>query len=72
MNLSTASRTYQLLTRIFDVRNATEPFLAPTGEKKPLPLRSPQMPFPRVTPESQGISSDHICKFLKELDSGSD
>ena len=72
MNLSTASRTYQLLTRIFDVRNATEPFLPSGAEKKPLPLREPQQPFPRATPESQGISSDHIRRFLEELGQGGD
>ena len=60
MNLSTASRTYQLMTRIFDPRSATEPFLPAAGEKKPLPLRQPRQPFPRATPESQGISSRHI------------
>ncbi len=72
MNLSTASRTYQLLTRIFDPRAATEPFLPPREEKAPLPLREPQQPFPRATPESQGIPSDHIRKFLQELGRGSD
>ena len=30
MNLSTASRTFQLLSRIFDVRTPTEPFLPNT------------------------------------------
>lgn len=72
MNLSTASRTYQLLTRIFDVRNATEPFLPPRAEKKALPLREPLQPFPRATPESQGIPSDHVRKFLEELGRGGD
>ena len=72
MNLSTASRTYQLLTRIFDVRSATEPFLPPAGEKAPLPLREPQQPFPRATPESQGISSHHLRRFLEELGRGGD
>ena len=72
MNLSTASRTYQLLTRIFDPRAATEPFLPPRGEKAALPLRAPQQPFPRATPESQGIPSDHIRKFLQELGRGGD
>lgn len=72
MNFSTASRTYQLLTRIFDVRNVTEPFLPSAAEKKALPLRDPQQPFPRATPESQGISSDHIRRFLEELNRGGD
>ena len=60
MNLSTASRTFQLLSRIFDVRTPTEPFLPPAGEKLPLPLRAARQPFPRETPESQGVSS-RIC-----------
>ncbi len=72
MNLTTASRTFQLLTRLLDTRSRTEPFLPPNGEKKPLPLRLPQQPFPRATPESQGVSSDHIRKFLEELARGED
>ena len=67
MNLSTASRTFQLLTRIFDPRTSTEPFVPSSSEKLPLPLRPPQQPFPRAVPESQGISSRHIRKFLEEL-----
>ena len=67
MNLSAASRTFQLLSRIFDVRTPTEPFLPPAGEKLPLPLRAAQQPFPRETPESQGVSSRHLQRFLEEL-----
>ena len=67
MNFSTASRTFQLLTRILDPRTATEPFVPAAAEKLPLPLRPPQQPFPRAAPESQGISSRHIRKFLEEL-----
>ncbi len=67
MNLSTASRTFQLLSRILDVRTATEPFLPPAGEKRPLPLSPARQPFPRAAPESQGIPSRHIQSFLEEL-----
>lgn len=72
MNISTASRSFQLLTRIFDTKNTTEPFLPPRAEKVSLPLTSPEQPFPRATPESEGISSDHIRKFLEELARGGD
>lgn len=72
MNISTASRSFQLLSRIFDTKTATEPFLPPAGEKSSLPLRSAEQPFPRATPESEGISSDHIRKFLEELGRGND
>lgn len=72
MNISTAGRTVQLLKRICDTRNPTQPFLPPAGEKASLPLRAAQQPFPRATPESQGISSDHIRRFLEELGRGGD
>lgn len=72
MNFSTASRSYQLMSRIFDTKIATEPFLPSAGEKTSLPLRPPQQPFPRATPESEGISSDHIRRFLEELGRGGD
>ena len=68
MNLSTASKTFQLLTRILDTRSSTEPFLPPAGEKRPLPLQPAEQPFPRTAPESQGIPSGHIQSFLEELE----
>lgn len=70
MNFSTASRTFQLLTRLLDPRSSTEPFVPQTPEKLSLPLRAPQQPFPRAAPESQGIPSRHIEKFLLELQQG--
>ena len=72
MNLTTASRTFQLLTRILDVRTPTEPFLPTAAEKPAIPLSDVRQPFPRATPESQGVSSRHIQAFLEELDRGRD
>lgn len=70
MNLTTASRTFQLLTRILDVRTSTEPFLPTAPEKPAMPLEDVLQPFPRATPESMGISSRHIQGFLEELAKG--
>lgn len=67
MNLTTASRTFQLLTRILDVRTPTEPFLPPEAEKPPIPPGNIRQPFPRAAPENAGISSRHIQSFLEEL-----
>lgn len=72
MNISTAGRTVQLLKRICDTKTTTQSFLPPAGEKILLPLRAAQQPIPRATPESQGISSDHIRLFLEELERGED
>ena len=70
MKLTTASHTFQLLTRIMDVRTATEPFLPTAAEKPTIALGDVQQPFPRATPESQGVSSRHIQSFLEELGRG--
>ena len=67
MKLTTASRTFQLLSRILDVRTSTEPFLPTAAEKPSIPLGAVSQPFPRATPESQGVSSRHIQNFLEEL-----
>lgn len=72
MNLSTASRTFQLLTRLFDPRSSTEPFVPHRPEKPALPLSPAAQPFPRATPESEGISSRHLLHFLDELAGGRD
>ena len=69
MNLSTASRTFQLLSRLLDPRSSTEPFVPPAGDKRALPLRPAARPFPRALPEECGVSSRHIRKFLEELSS---
>ena len=50
MNLSTASRTFQLLTRLLDPRTSTEPFVPHVPDKPALPLRDAQPPFPRAPP----------------------
>ncbi len=70
MNLTTASRTFQLLSRLLDVRTATEPFLPAAAEKPAMPLEDVRQPFLRTSPESQGISSRHIQSFLEELQKG--
>ena len=67
MNLTTASRIFQLFTRILDVRTPTEPFLPTVVEKPELPLEDVQQPFPRVSPESQGVSSRQLQSFFDEL-----
>ncbi len=67
MNLSTASRTFQLLSRLLDPRSSTEPFVPGAGDKRALPLRHSAQPFPRAVPEEAGIASRHIRKFLEEL-----
>ena len=72
MSLTTASRTFQLLTRMLDTKTPTEAFLPPEGSKCSLPLAPVEQPLPRAAAESEGISSDHIRLFLEELERNRD
>lgn len=72
MSLTTASRTFQLLSRMLDTSTPTVAFLPPEGGKHSLPLKAVDQPLPRATPESEGIPSDHLRLFLEELDRGGD
>ena len=67
MSLSSANRSLQLVIRMLDSKNTTEP-LVEMGPQKPLiPLGRSTQPLPRVTPESQGIPSRHVAGFLRSL-----
>ena len=68
MGLTSASRTFQLLKDLFDVKTSTNSYLPTPCEKIHLPLTPVEAPFPRCTPEEAGISSDHIRRFLEELE----
>ena len=72
MGLTSASRTFQLLKDLFDVKTSTNSYLPTPCEKVHLPLTPVEAPFPRCTPEEAGISSDHIRRFLEELEKDSE
>lgn len=72
MSITTASRAVQLVSRVFDVRTSTEPFLSTRIEKTALPIRPSAKPLPRATPESQGIPSHHIQTFLEAMGQNED
>ena len=69
MDIRLQTKIVKLMTQVVDPSHATEP-VVPVVHKKPrLPEGSPiKYPFPRVTPESCGISSSYIQSFLKEID----
>ncbi len=72
MNLTSASRTVQLLKRICDTKSATEPIIQPTAAKIATPLCRSSQPLERAAPETHGIPSALIEEFLKELQQGED
>ena len=67
MSLRTASRTLTLLSRIVDPKKSTTPMVLTPPQKPPCHRLSVAQPFLRVSPESQGVSSNTIADFLQAL-----
>ena len=68
MILNTHRRTIVLLRHIFDHSRRTEPIIKTVPQKPRCCLDEPiEQPFPRATPESQGIASDRIADFILDL-----
>lgn len=68
MILNTHRRTIVLLRHVFDHTRRTEPIIRSAPQKPRCRLDEPiDQPFPRATPESQGVSSDRIADFILAL-----
>ncbi len=68
MSLRTVNRTLTLLSRLIDPKRSTVPMVLTIPQKPPCHRLTVAQPFCRVSPESQGISSDAIASFLCDLD----
>lgn len=63
------SNAVRLLSRIFDPKACTEPVIPYSPQKIACAEGlSISQPFPRTSPEAQGISSAHLQAFLAELE----
>lgn len=67
MSLRTVNRTLTLLSRLIDPKKSTTPMVLTLPQKPPCHRLTVAQPFERVSPESQGVSSEHIANFLREL-----
>lgn len=67
MGLRTVNRTLTLLSRLIDPKKSTTPMVLTLPQKPPCHRLAVAQPFERVSPESQGISSDTVAAFLREL-----
>lgn len=67
MGINALNNTITLVGRIFDTRQAVHPIYPDTSEKPPRTLAAIRQPFPRITPEEAGVSSDLIADFLSEI-----
>ncbi len=67
MILRTVNRTLTLLSRLIDPQKSTTPMVLTLPQKPPCHRFAVAQPFERVCPESQGIPSDTVAAFLREL-----
>ncbi len=67
MSLLSTNHAFQLITRILDPAEATEPVVEFAAQKPAIPLGRSGQPLPEDLPENQGVSSRHIAAFLQEL-----
>ena len=67
MGLRSVNRTLTLFSRLIDPNKKTTPMVLTIPQKPSADRVTVAQPFERVTPESQGVSSDTVAAFLQEL-----
>lgn len=67
MELGTVNRTVSLMARMFNLRKSTVSILPVDPQKSAGTPTMIRQPFQRVSPESQGVSSAHIARFIEAL-----
>jgi len=68
MDLKTHRNTLLLVRQIFDRKASTVPCIETIPQKPSCPSMAPVLqPFPRTSPEEQGISSAYLARFIDEL-----
>ena len=67
MDLKIQKKTMELLYRLLEGTNGIVPFVSYYPQKDRFPGRKEQQCLKRAAPESQGVSSLHLRKFLEEL-----
>ena len=67
MSLSSANHSIQLITRLLDAENATEPIVDFGPQKPEISSGRSAQPLPPCIPEQQGVPSRHIARFLRAL-----
>ena len=67
MDLKIQKKTMELLYRLLEGTNGIVPFVSYYPQKDRFPGREEQQRLKRAVPESQGVSSLYLRKFLEEL-----
>ncbi|MHB1485728.1 MAG: serine hydrolase domain-containing protein [Saccharofermentanales bacterium] len=67
MDLKTQGSVLALFRNLLDSKVTTIPHIKTKPQKPPCKMQPVLQPFIRATPESQGVSSEHIINFLDEI-----
>ncbi len=67
MDLITDSRALMIVRQLLDTKSSVKPIFEQKAQKPRFARAPVAKPFPRATPESQGISSETVAGFLSAL-----
>ena len=69
MKINTLNRTLVLLKRLINTSSSTKAIIHTEPQKPPVKVAVLHQPFPRVRPETEGITEECIKSFVRELKS---
>lgn len=67
MDLTVQANGIKLVLQVFDRKSETQPIIPYFPQKKAFSAQATLVDLPRATPESQGVSSEMICRFLSSI-----
>ncbi len=67
MGISAINQSVTMLLNLFNAKKRTVPVLQEPSFKSPCTIRPVTRPLERATPESQGVCSLHVARFVQEL-----
>lgn len=67
MGISAINQSVTMVLNLFNAKKRTVPVLSEPSFKSPCTIRAVTRPLERATPESQGVSSLHVARFVEEL-----
>lgn len=67
MDIKTDGAALSLIFDLFDTKTSTKPRIPETVQKKPYVFSEINQPFPRSTPEEQGVESARIAQFITSV-----
>ncbi|MCE5195525.1 MAG: beta-lactamase family protein [Negativicutes bacterium] len=67
MDITVQANALKLIGQLLDRRSSTQPIIPYLPQKAVFPNHAQRQPFPSATPESQGIPSAYLARFIEEL-----